>query len=259
MPVLPYTLVKPHDPAACPQCGPRAPGHQACLNPNCPGRGENGGAGRAATRQTRRHATAEEYGRLPLALTPLDGTCHQAVFACDECAEDCGLHEPFCAHPEPTLPACPVCAAGADQPCLKKDGVTALGFTHAARPGLVHDRCTHAHRADCPVFDACRCTGDDQPPPRPPHPATLVGDGNGPDVSRLLFDPAYAQALLAEQGIHWWQVRRADSRLTQDNKPCMWAEVAQLDDAGHIRFDEHGHEVLREVVIVLEAPQDVKP
>lgn len=252
--LAPYAFVKPHAPQTCPQrvCHPHAPGHPVCQNPGCPGRDENNGAGRPAYIQTRRHAAAEEYAQIPLGHIPIDAVAHKPVFMCDDCAEASEAHALFCTHPAPQLPACPKCAAGADQVCVRKDGITALGFNHADRPGMVYDRCTHAHRADCPIFTDCPCTSDDQAPQRPPHPATIPE--NQPDISRLLFDPAYAQAMLLDHGIHWWQVRRCDSRYTQDNKPCLWAEIADLDDAGHIRYDDDGHETRREVVIVIELP-----
>lgn len=251
--LLPYATVKPHDPADCRDCTRTAPGHQVCMNPTCPGRSENDGAGRVAVFQVRRHATDDEYAALPLAHIPVDGIAHKAAFACDDCAE---LAEPFCEHPPPSSPPCPVCQADGEAPCLKQDRRTPRWAWHSTRQHPQLERCDHAHRPDCGIFTGCACTGDDEPPARPAHPATLINDGNGPDVSRLLFDPAYAQLLLQQQGVHWWQVRRADSRLTQDNKPCLWAEVAQVDERGHIQFDEHGHEILSEVVIVIEVPQN---
>ena len=248
--LLPYATVKPHDAAECPHCGPRGQGHHRCQNGACPGRDENNGAGRVATMQTRRHATEQEYAALPLGLLPIDGVAHQAVFACDECAED--AFDPFCGHPEPQPIPCPACGvADPTAPCLKKDGKTPLGFRHSGRVDPRPEMCTHAHRPDCSVFDGCQCTGDDQPPQRPAHPAA---DGHSPDVSRLLFDEATAQMLLLGHGIHWWQVREVRSVWTQDTKPALQAEYAALDDAGHIRFDEHGHEVLKTVVIPIVAP-----
>jgi hypothetical protein len=110
------------------------------------------------------------------------------------------------------------------------------------------------HRHDCPVFTDCLCTKDDPNPPRPPHPAHSINTGNGPDISRLLFGPEIAQQLLLHHGVHWWQVRRADSRYMQDQTPCLWAEIATLDDGGHLQFDDHGHEIRREVVIPIVAP-----
>lgn len=252
----PYATVKPHTPEACPRglCHPHTIGHWVCQNPNCPGRTENNGAGRPAVLQTLRHATADEYATLPLAHIPVDGIARKPVFMCEDCAEETEAHQPFCTHPAPRLPACPKCAAGADQECVRKDGVSTLGFTHTDRPPQTLDTCTHAHRPDCPIFANCACTGDDQPPARPPHPSTLLNDGNGPDISRLLIKPGEAQMLLQDHGIHWWQVRRCDSRFTQDNRPCLWAEVAELDDQGHIRYGDDGHEIRSEVVIVIELP-----
>lgn len=256
----PYAFVKPHDPQACPQgrCHPHTPGNPVCQNTNCPGRAENNGAGRVAAIQTRRHATAEEYAQIPLGHIPIDAVAHKPVFMCDDCAETSEAHAPFCQHPAPRLPACPQCKAGADQVCVKRDGISALGFTHSARPAMVYDRCTHAHRADCDIFDGCPCTGDDQPPQRPAHPAALPA--HAPDISRLLIQPGEAQMLLQAQGVHWWQVRRCDSRFTQlGHKPCIWAEVADLDAAGHTRFDDAGHEIRREVVIIIEPPAPQQP
>jgi hypothetical protein len=257
MPLLPYATVKPHDPQACPQnlCHPHVMGHWVCMNSACPGRAENSGTGRAAYLQTLRHATDAEYATLPLAHIPVDGIARKPVFMCEECAEETEAHTPFCAHPAPKLPACPKCAAGADQQCVRKDGVTALGFNHGDRPAQILDTCLHAHRPDCAVFEGCQCSGNDEPPARPPHPSTLINDGNGPDISRLLIEPGEAQMLLQREGVHWWQVRRVDSRFTQlGHKPCIWAEVAETDEQGHIRFDADGHEILREVVIVIELP-----
>lgn len=254
--LLPYATVKPHDAAACPQCSRRAPGHQVCINSACPGRAENNGGGRVATRQVARHATDQEYAALPLAHIPIDGYAVRPVFMCDYCAEDAG--EPFCDHPAPQPAACPTCGAHGDPmtaPCLKRDGKTPLHFTHADRPVFQPDRCAHAHRADCPIFTGCPCQTDDEPPVRPPHPAQNHIDGPGPDTSALLFEPELAQALLLHHGVHWWQVRSVASCYTQDNKPAIRADVAQLDDAGHLRYDVHGHEVRQEIVIVIEAPQ----
>jgi hypothetical protein len=262
VPLLPYATVKPH--AATPEkctrglCHPHTPGHYTCMNAACPGRDENNGAGRHSTRHVLRHADTQEYATIPLALIPLDGIALKPVFMCDWCAEDAG--PAFCADTHTAAPPepCPVCGVVGDEaavPCLKRDGVTPLHFTHDERPTLVLDTCAHAHRPDCAIFTGCACTTDDQPPERPPHPSTLINDGNGPDISRLLIKPGEAQALLQREGIHWWQVRRCDSRFTQiGHKPCLWAEVAELDDAGHIRFDDDGHEIHREVVIVIELP-----
>lgn len=249
--MLPYATVKPHDADECQQCGPRGIGHHRCQNPDCPGKDENGGAGRVATMQARRHATEQEYAALPLALTPIDGTAHQAVFACDDCAED--AFEPFCEHLEPAPVPCPTCGVSDPTlPCLKKNGKTPRSFRHSGRVDPPKERCAHAHRSDCPVFAGCPCTGDDEPPQRPVHPAN---DPNVTvDTSHLLFDEAAAQILLQQHGIHWWQVREAGSVWTQDTKPALRAEYATLDDAGHIRFDEHGHEVRAEIVIEIAVP-----
>lgn len=248
MQLLPYAVVKPHaaDGPAC--CSPAALGHYACMNPSCTGRSENNGAGRVAVLQIPRHATAEEYAALPLAHQPIDGIAIKTVYACDECAEDL---EPFCEHPPPQPVPCPVCAV-TDGPCIKRDGVTHRYVRHAARVDPPLEYCAHAHRPDCGVFDGCQCHQDDPAPTRPTHPAA---GGHHPDVSRLLFDESAAQALLAQRGIHWWQVREVASVWTQDTKPAMRAEYAALDDAGHVRFDEHGHEVREEIVIELVAPQ----
>lgn len=248
--LLPYAMIKPHDADECGHCTPRGPGHHRCLNANCPGRSENGGAGRVATRMTLRHATDAEYAALPLALTPIDGVARQAVLACDECAED--ALEPFCEHPAPEPVPCPTCGvADPALPCLKKDGNSPLPFRHSGRTDPLPEVCAHAHRSDCPVFDGCQCTADDPPPVRPKHPAA---DAPGPDVSRLLFDPALAQMLLAEHGVHWWQAREVASVYTQDNIPALQAQYATLDQAGHVRYDEHGHEVLDTLVIEITAP-----
>jgi hypothetical protein len=247
--VLGYRSVKPHDPDAFPCCSRFAPGHYACMNPKCPGADENNGSGRIATVSTVRHATAAEYAALPLAHTPIDGVAHQAVYMCDHCAEDV---LPFCEHAPPEPQPCPNCGAADEAPCLRRDGVTPLHFTHADRPKPVFDVCRHAHQPDCPVFEDCPCTGGDPAPVRPKHPANL--DGNGPDISRLLFDEAYAQILLQQHGVHWWQVREAASVYTQDNIPALRAEVAQLDEGGHLVFDVHGHEVIETVVIPIVAP-----
>src|SRR5579871_4738676 len=256
MPPLPYATVKPHTPDTCPDrhgpltlCHPQAPGHWACQNPACPN-----GPGHPATLHTLRHATTAEYAALPLAHIPIDRLARQAVFMCDDCAEDTEAHAPFCTHPPAVLPPCPKCGAPQDQACVKKDGVTTLGFTHAARPPKVYERCTHAHRPDCSVFEDCACSGDDQPPTRPQHPAQSHIDGPGPDISKLLFEPELAQLLLQHRGVHWWQVRSVESRRMQDGRPCLWAEVATVDDGGHLRYDEHGHEIRQEVVIPIVAP-----
>lgn len=245
--LLPYATVKPHAEGGLPCCSPRALGHYVCQNPACPGRGENNGAGRHAVHQTRRHATDAEYAALPLAHQPIDGIAHQAVFACDECAEDV---EPFCAHPEPSPEPCPVC--GVKQgPCLRRDRAGFRSVRHAARVDPQPERCTHAHRPDCGVFDGCQCTGDDPAPARPTHPAA---DGHNPDLTRLLIPEAAAQILLAQHGVHWWQVREAASVWTQDTKPALQAEYVTLDDKGHFRFDDHGHKILDTIVIEITAP-----
>lgn len=246
--LLPYATVKPHDGEQCQLCTRQGVGHYVCQNPACPGRSENNGAGRVATHATRRHATDAEYAALPLAHQPIDGIAHQAVYCCDECAEDA---EPFCAHALPEPEPCPVCDA-VKGPCFKRDGVTPRHVRHAARLDPQPEICTHAHRPDCGVFDGCRCTQDDPPPARPTHPAA---DGHHPDVSRLLLDEGEAQALLAQRGIHWWQVREVASVWTQDTRPALQAEYATLDEAGHVRHDEHGHEVRETIVIEITAPQ----
>lgn len=250
--MLPYASAKPHDQAECQHCGPRGQGHRLCQNPNCPGSGENGGAGRIATQMTLRHATEAEYAALPLSLTPIDGVARQAVFACDDCAED--ALDPFCQHPEPDPVPCPTCGvADPASPCLKKDGATALPFRHSGRTDPPREICAHAHRPDCGVFDDCQCSADDQPPQRPPHPAAPDGQF-APDVTRLLFDEAYAQIMLADKGVHWWQVREVASCFTQDNQPAMRAVYATVDERGHLVHDEHGHEVTAETVIVIARP-----
>lgn len=248
---LPYATVKPHDPAICSACSPARPGHCVCMNSACPGRGENGGAGRLATMNARRHATDDEFAALPLGLRPIDGIAHQAVYACDECGED--TCEPFCAdaHTPPEPAPCPVCSASGTDPCLKRDGVTNRPGPHAERPAPHYTVCTHAHRPDCPVFDGCTCSSADPPPERPKHPAA---GGHHPAVSHLLISEPAAQMLLMEHGIHWWQVREAASVWTQDTKPALRAEYATLDDAGHPAFDVHGHEVRAEIVIEITAP-----
>lgn len=249
--LLQYATVKPHHPSTCAACTPTRPGHHVCQNPACPGRGENNGVGRIATMATRRHATDAEFAALPLGLRPIDGIAHQAVYACDECGED--ACEPFCAdaHPQPEPQPCPVCEASGDQQCLKRDGTTPRSTRHAARVDPPHPVCDHAHQPDCPIFDGCDCTGAQQPPARPTHPAA---NGHHPDVTRLLIPEPAAQMLLAERGVHWWQVREARSVWTQDTRPALQAEYATLDEGGHVRFDEHGHEVREQIVIIIATP-----
>ena len=247
--MLGYRTVKPHtaDGLAC--CAPRGPGHYACQNPACPGAHENQGAGRAAGEQTRRHATAAEYAALPPGLTPIDGVCHMAVFMCDDCADE---HAPFCEHPPIPAPPCPACGGAGDEPCLKKDGKTprAKGW-HTGRQAPAVDGCRHAHREDCPIFTGCVCTAADPPPTRPQRAAD---EGPGPDVSRLLIPAPAARVLLAEHGVDWERVREVASVWTQDTRPAIRAAVARIDDTGAPVRDEHGHELLDEVVIVVEKP-----
>lgn len=247
--LLGYRTVKPHAADGSDCCARRGPGHHACQNPACPGATENNGAGRAAGPQTRRHATTAEYAALPPGLTPIDGVCHQAVFMCDDCADTV---DEICDHPPIPAPPCPACAAAGDDPCLEKDGKTPRrrGW-HTGRQGPSMDPCRHAHRDTCPVFADCACTGDDPPPARP---TRTVADGPGPDVSRLLIPPPAARLLLAEHGIGWERVREVASVRTQDNRPAIRAQAARTDDAGNPVRDEHGHEVLDEVVIVIEKP-----
>lgn len=246
--LLPYATVKPHDPDTCRACGPASPGHYVCMNPQCPGRDENDGAGRPATIQIPRHADDAEFDALPIGQCPIDGTVHKAVFACDHCAEDV---PPFCTHPEPAPQPCPDCGAGADQACQRRDGTGPLHFTHSARPAPILDQCDHAHRPGCPIFTGCPCATEDTPPVRPTHPAAA---GVGPDVSRLLIPVPAAQMLLAQRGIHWWLVREAANVWTQDTQPALRAEYATVDERGHLVFDDDGHEVRQEIVIELTAP-----
>jgi hypothetical protein len=219
------------------------------MNSGCPGAGENNGVGRAATRAYARHATEQEYVALPLAHQPIDGIAHKSVYACDHCAEDVPL---FCEHPVPQAEPCGTCGAGGTDPCLRRDGATPLHFTHADRREPVPERCVHAHRPDCPIFTDCQCASSDTPPVRPKHPAA---DGHQVDISRLLIPEHAAQMLLAQAGIHWWQVRQVASVWTQDTRPALRAQYVTLDEAGHFQFDEDGHEKLGEIVIVLEEPQ----
>lgn len=248
MGVLAYRSVKPHAADGLDCCTPRGPGHYACQNPACPGAGENNGAGRPAGRQVRRHATAAEYAALPVGLMPIDGVAHQAVFMCDGCADEV---DEFCDHPPIPAPPCPTCQATGDDPCLKKNGTARSGW-HTGRQAPTVDPCRHAHREDCAIFTGCVCSADDEAPTRPKR---TVVTGPEPDTSRLLIPPVAAQNLLARAGIPWALVREVASVWTQDNKPAIRAMVARADDTGNPVRDEHGHEVLDEAVIVIEAPQ----
>lgn len=245
MPLLPYATVKPHDPSRCQPCTREGIGHYVCQNPACPGRGENSGVGRVAEHAERRYATEAEYAALPPAHQPIDGIAHKAVYACDECTEDV---EPFCEHPEPAPQPCPVCKVTTG-PCFKRDGVTPRHVRHAARTDPQPGTCTHVHRADCGIFTDCSCTADDEPPVRPKRPR---GDGHRPDLSRLGIPETAARMLLAQRGIAWWQVREAASVLTQDTRPALQAEYAALDEAGHVRRDDDGHEVRETILIELD-------
>ena len=247
--MLNYRTVKPHAADGMDCCAARGPGHYACQNPGCPGVGENGGAGRAANAQGRRHATEAEYAALPMGLMPIDGVCHRPVFMCDDCADDLG---DFCEHPPIPAPPCPTCRAAGDDPCLKKDGNTPRSGWHADRQAPTRDVCRHAHREDCTIFTGCVCSADDTPPARPKR---TTATGPEPDTSRLLIPVDAARVLLAEHGVDWARVREVASVRTQDNKPAIRAMVARADDTGHPVRDEHGHEVLDEAVIVIEAPQ----
>lgn len=247
-PIAAYRTVKPHAADALDCCTLRGPGHYACQNPGCPGAGENNGAGRPAGRQVRRHATAAEYAALPVGLMPIDGVCHRPVFMCDDCADDV---DELCDHtPEPAAP-CPKCHAEGDEPCLKRDGKTPRGGWHTGRQRPSTDPCSHAHREDCDIFTGCVCSADDQPPARPKR---TVETGPEPGTSRLLIPPIAARVLLAEHGVDWTRVREVASVWTQDNKPAIRASVVRPDNTGQPVRDEHGHEILDEAVIVIEAP-----
>lgn len=247
--MLGYRSIKPHDPATCQACTPFGAGHLACMNANCPGAGDNDGAGRIATQQSLRHATEDEYAALPYEHLPIDGVARKLVVACDACAES--AFAPFCVHPEPQPEPCPTCQAQGEDPCLRQDGVTPLHFRHADRTEPPTPVCLHAHRPECEIFEGCACHTDDQPPQRPKRP--LAGAPE-PDTSRLLIGIAAAQMLLLRKGVGWARVRSAASVWTQDNEPALQAEVLTVDDAGHLVYDEHGHPVIETVVIPIVAP-----
>jgi hypothetical protein len=206
-----------------------------------------------ATTQASRHLTDAEYAALPENFLPIDGYAVQAVFACDDCADEAGPRfSGFCEHPEPAPVACPKCKAVGEQPCTMKNG-DPRWTQHQARvsaqpPPRV---CRHAHRANCAVFTGCQCATADEPPARPR--TRMQGAAPGPEVSGLTIPVNVAQDVLAAAGHPWPSVVSVRSMLTQDNRPAIGADVYQFDATGTLVRDAHGHPVTADVVLPLPA------
>jgi hypothetical protein len=234
----PYRTGKPHA-SGCDQCAPQGAGHHLCQAPGC--------QNVAGDRQAARHATAEEYAAIPDGLKPLDGIAHMSVYGCDDCAED--AFTPFCDHTPPPAPPCPTCGATGDDPCTKKDRATPRNGWHSARTVSQPEPCTHAHREGCEIFTGCQCAGDDEAPARP---RRMPAAGPGPDVSGLTIPVFAAQMHAAQHGIPWDRVAEARSMFTQDNRPAIQYTVRQHDAAGHVLYDDHGHEITETVLVPLQ-------
>lgn len=237
-----YRYARPHEADTCPTgaCAPGGQGHALCMAPGCD---------QIATFQTRRHATQAEYDELPEAWKPIDGIAHRAVYACDD-DEHAEATAPFCEHAQPKPPECPDCPAGVDEPCVKADG-TERKVPHFARtqqPG-VYDRCLHAHREDCPIFDGCQCSSDDAPPEREPR---IQPEPDHADGSRSKLPPEIVRQIVEAYDIPWWTVRHYATVTAQDQTPALDVTFATLDQDANIVQDEHGHDVLDAVRIPLD-------
>lgn len=239
--MLPYRTTKPHagTDMKCALCTPTGPGHQLCQ-----------GCDEPATTQTKRHATDAEYAAIPPGLASIDSVAHQAVYGCDDCAET-GMFTAFCTHPEPAAAPCPKCHAVGEQPCTAKNGDPRFA-PHTARalaqPAV--ERCTHAHRADCPIFTGCQCSENDTPPVRPKRP---TGDVHWPDMTQMRgITPVAAQAIVADAGIAWHSVAALRSKVTQiGSLPILEADVYQTGPTGDRIYDGHGKAVTEAVEIPL--------
>lgn len=238
--MLAYRTARPHHPAECAACAPGRPGHHLCQ-----------GCDQVATQQTRRHATDTEYAALPETLRPIDGVAHQAVYGCDDCAEDWAPLP--CEHPEPQPAPCPVCGATGDQACTRKDRTTPRDAPHTARieaqpaPGT----CAHAHAPGCPVFAGCRCDPADPAPTRPPRFADPAGWE--PDTSGLTeaLTPQIA-GWLREHDIDPARVTAITNALTQDNRPGRRITTTRVGPDGNTQFDAHGHPLTDTVLLPIE-------
>jgi hypothetical protein len=232
---------KPHAGTACPDCAPTGPGHHLCQGNSCT---------EAASAQTQRHATQAEYDAIPESLKPIDGYAVVPVFGCDDCTET-GAFTPFCSHPVPDAPPCPKCHASGEDPCTAKNG-DPRWISHAARIQPQPEPCKHAHRGDCPVFEGCQCSSDDEAPVRIARPADTASPG--PDVSGLTVPLHIAQMVLAQADHPWAAVVRAYSLQTQDNRPAIGADV-HIYEGGHLQYDAHGRPLVQNVVVPIPLVQ----